>query len=117
MLYDLMLCVRLKLRLTTNFFGSYLVRSFDNFVVINNLFSNATIFRVSLFAISWIPGAIAQYFYLAVVFRTIPKLCFHRLTSKENTLWILNAKKVKPILWIFSLISSIGLALSSLLAG
>lgn len=99
------------------FFESHLVRSVDNFIVVYNLFSEAIIFRVSLFAISWIPGAMVIYLYLAIVFRTIPKLSLHRLTYKENTLWILNTKKVNPVLWTLSIITSIGLISSSALAG
>ncbi|CAB5123525.1 unnamed protein product [Rhizophagus irregularis] len=71
-----------------------LLRSVDNFIVVYNLFPEAIIFRVSFFAISWIPGATVIYLYLAVVFRTIPRLILYRLQCKENTLWILNTKKV-----------------------
>jgi hypothetical protein len=86
-------------------------------MVVHNLFSKAIIFRVSLFAISWIPGAMVIYLYLAVVFRTIPKLSLHRLTYKENTLWTLNTKKINPVIWSLSSITSIGLILSSIMAG
>ncbi|EXX68862.1 hypothetical protein RirG_101230 [Rhizophagus irregularis DAOM 197198w] len=94
-----------------------LLRSVDNFIVVYNLFPEAIIFRVSFFAISWIPGATVIYLYLAVVFRTIPRLILHRLTCKENTLWILNTKKITPVLWTLSTITSIGLISSSVLAG
>ncbi|GBC04430.1 hypothetical protein RclHR1_05680015 [Rhizophagus clarus] len=94
-----------------------ILRSFDNLVVVHNLFSKAIIFRASLFAISWIPGSIVIYLYLAVVFRTIPKLSLHRLTNNENTLWILNAKKINPVLWSLSSFTSFGLISSSCLAG
>ncbi|CAG8438778.1 19298_t:CDS:2 [Rhizophagus irregularis] len=93
-----------------------LLRSVDNFIVVYNLFPEAIIFRVSFFAISWIPGATVIYLYLAVVFRTIPRLILHRLTCKENTLWILNTKKITPVLWTLSTITSIGLISSSVLA-
>ncbi|CAB5315156.1 unnamed protein product [Rhizophagus irregularis] len=56
-----------------------LLRSVDNFIVVYNLFPEAIIFRVSFFAISWIPGATVIYLYLAVVFRTIPRLILYRL--------------------------------------
>ena len=85
----------------------------DIYIKIYNLFPNAIIFRVSLFAISWIPGSLGMHFYIAEVFRTIPRLSFHRLTSKENTLWIPNSKHV----FISSLFTSTGIILSSILAG
>ncbi|PKY43298.1 hypothetical protein RhiirA4_541017 [Rhizophagus irregularis] len=109
-------CTSLDYMLTFAFIFNIL-RSVDNFIVVYNLFPEAIIFRVSFFAISWIPGATVIYLYLAVVFRTIPRLSLHRLTCKENTLWILNTKKITPVLWTLSTITSIGLISSSVLAG
>ena len=109
--------MRFRAEFESFFSETHLVRSFDNLVVVYDLFPNKMIFRISLFAMSWIPGSLSTFHYLAEVFRTIPKLSFHRLTYRKYTLWIPNSKIIKPLKWTVWLITTIGLILSSTLAG
>ncbi|CAI2169524.1 423_t:CDS:2 [Funneliformis geosporum] len=97
-----------------------ILRSFNNFTVVYDLFPNRKIFRLALFAISWIPGYLGMYVYIAGIFRTIPRLSFNRLTYESqsgNSLWLPNSKQVKPIMWMISLFTTVGIISSSLLSG
>ncbi|KAF0483190.1 hypothetical protein F8M41_023314 [Gigaspora margarita] len=96
------------------------LRTLDCLIAVFNLLPHNIILREVLTGISWATGPIGLYVYLSGVFLSIPRLSFDRLSCKKkykHSIWILNPQKVKPILWITSLTTIIGIFVSSLIAG
>ncbi|CAG8729235.1 12127_t:CDS:2 [Dentiscutata erythropus] len=100
------------------------LRTLDCLMATLNLIPQYILLREVLTGISWAPGPIGLYVYLSGVFLSIPRLSFDRLTCTKNncnkykhSIWIPNPQKVKPILWISSFITTVGLFISSIIAG
>src|SRR4051812_41395132 len=84
-----------------------MARLFFCLIILLNLFNDDTLFRGSIFIISWWPGIVTIFVYLSTVIRVIPRLNLNQYTNSSfKTIWIPKGEKhINVLLWLISLLT------------